>query len=178
MRQIFLDCDGVLADFDTLANDIFGCDSRLAESELGSKEFWRRLREHGSFYRDLPLLPDALKLYQGVAHLHPKILTGCPVGGWAEPQKVAWAAHHFPSVDIITCMSRNKRDHMNPGDILVDDYLKYRDLWIEAGGIFVHHTSAQNSLQQLSALGVDVAPSAENDDKERSSKEALAATNC
>jgi hypothetical protein len=42
---------------------------------------------------------------------------------------------------------------MHPGDILVDDYLKYRHLWEEAGGVFIHHTSASNTLRQLAALG-------------------------
>ena len=53
-------------------------------------------------------------------------------------------------------MSEDKRMHMKPGDVLVDDYLKYRDLWIEAGGIFVHHRSAAETLQDLAELGVAV----------------------
>jgi hypothetical protein len=43
---------------------------------------------------------------------------------------------------------------MHPGDILVDDYLKYRHLWEEAGGVFVHHTSARHTIRQLAELGL------------------------
>jgi FMN phosphatase YigB (HAD superfamily) len=156
VKQIFLDCDGVLADFDTAAIRIFGQHPQQAEDELGSVEFWRRLRESGRFFHELPLLTDGLELYRAVAHLHPVILTGCPRGGWAEPDKVAWAARHFPNVAMITCLSRDKRLHMNPGDVLVDDFLKYKQLWEDAGGIFIHHTSAEESLRQLAALGFDV----------------------
>jgi 5' nucleotidase, deoxy (Pyrimidine), cytosolic type C protein (NT5C) len=156
MVQIFLDCDGVLADFDSLSIEIFGQHPRDAEARLSSPEFWRILRNHGSFYRDLPPLPDARELYDGVAHLDPIILTGCPEGGWAEAQKVAWAAKHFPNVRIITCRSSEKRRHMARGDILVDDYPVYRHLWEEAGGIFVLHTSAADSLKQLASLGIPV----------------------
>jgi hypothetical protein len=154
MRQLFLDCDGVLADFDSLSIELLGKHPREAEADLGEDEFWRRIRAHGSFYRDLPPMPDAHELMQAVAHLNPIILTGCPRGGWAESQKVAWAAHYFPSVKMITCMSRDKRLHMKPDDVLVDDYLKYKNLWEQAGGVFVHHTSAKDSIAQLTALGL------------------------
>lgn len=157
MQQLFIDCDGVLADFDTAARELFGQESREAEEFLGTPEFWNRIIGRGSFYRNLPLLPDAMDLYQAVAHLNPIILTGCPEGGWSEPQKIAWAAHYFPGVKMITCLSKEKRLHMmNPGDVLVDDYLRYRELWENAGGIFIHHVSAKESIRQLAALGLEV----------------------
>jgi hypothetical protein len=43
---------------------------------------------------------------------------------------------------------------MRPGDILIDDFDKYRDLWIKAGGIFIHHTSAVASIHALRELGI------------------------
>lgn len=154
MNQIFLDCDGVLADFDRAATQIFDLGPQEAEDRLGTEEFWRRLRASGKFYRDLPLLPDALELYRAVEHLNPIILTGCPRGGWSEPQKVAWAEQHFPGVHVITCASRDKFLHMkHTGDVLVDDFTKYRALWEKAGGIFVHHLSARQSIQRLRELG-------------------------
>jgi len=100
--QLFLDCDGVLADFG----------------------------------------------------LHPIILTGCPIGGWAEPQKVEWAAEHFPVAEIITCMSRAKYLHVDQGDVLVDDYRKYQRQREEAGGIFIHHTSARSIIAALKRIGL------------------------
>jgi hypothetical protein len=157
MNHLFLDCDGVLADFDTAAEQIFNQNSRQAEDRLGTDEFWRRLRSYEDFYGSLPLLLDAMRLYEAVAHLNPIILTGCPQGGWSEPQKVQWAARHFPGVPIITCRSKEKWLHLkHPGDILVDDYLKYQHLWEEAGGIFVHHTSAEQTINRLAAVGMPI----------------------
>ncbi|HVC48505.1 MAG TPA: hypothetical protein VND90_14795 [Terracidiphilus sp.] len=157
MRQIFLDCDGVLADFDTTARQLFGQDSREAEAALGSDLFWNRISGCGDFYRNLPLIADARDLYKAVAHLNPIILTGCPEGGWSEPQKVAWAEHHFPSVKMITCRSKDKYLHITkPGDVLVDDYLRYRELWEAAGGIFVQHISAKEPFQRLVELRIPV----------------------
>lgn len=152
-RRLFLDCDGVLADFDSYAGMIFGMHPRAAEKEIGTPEFWSRLQNHdGGFYRNLPVMHDALELYQAVKHLDPVILTGLPLGDWAEPQKREWGAQHFPGVKMICCMSKDKRAHMKPGDVLVDDFLRYKDLWEEAGGVFIHHTSARASLEELREL--------------------------
>ena len=65
-----------------------------------------------------------------------------------------WAAEHFPSVQRIACASSDKRLHMKPGDVLVDDYLKYQHLWEEAGSIFIHHTSAKASIAKLIEIGM------------------------
>ena len=155
--QLFLDCDGVLADFDSLAEEILGRHPHEAEDLLTTPVFWQRLRGHGSFYRDLPLLPQGRILFAAVQHLHPIILTGCPEGNWAEAQKVAWAAEHFPGTKIITCPSKDKRLHMTaPGDILVDDYHKYKHLWEAAGGIFVLYRKADQALTELEALGLEI----------------------
>ena len=97
-------------------------------------------------------MPDAMRLFDAVRHLDPIILTGCPRGGWAERQKERWAARHFPGTRIITCMAVDKRRHAAHGDILVDDTLKHRHLWERAGGIFVHHLSAERTIAELDRL--------------------------
>jgi hypothetical protein len=51
-------------------------------------------------------------------------------------------------------MARDKRLHMKPGDVLVDDNPKFCELWEEAGGVFVHHTSAECTLAALTELGL------------------------
>lgn len=76
--QLFLDCDGVLADFEHAAQAVFGQTSHEAQAQLGARDFWHTLREQPNFYGNLPLLPDARTLFNAVAHLHPVILTGCP----------------------------------------------------------------------------------------------------
>lgn len=148
-RKLFLDCDGVLADFDSYAEKVFGLPPRKAEEELGAKRFWADLRSHEDFYYRLPLMPDAMELYEGLKHLNPTILTGLPLGDWAEPQKRRWAEKHFPGVPVICCMSKDKRNHMNPGDVLVDDWPRYKHLWEESGGVFVLHSSAKDSIGKV-----------------------------
>jgi FMN phosphatase YigB (HAD superfamily) len=152
-KQIYLDCDGVLADFDAGAQAIFGMPAHAFEKRRGPGEFWRRLARADDFFGSLPLMPDAMELYEAVREKNPIILTGMPHGKWAEPQKRRWAARHFPDVPVITTMAALKHEHRHPGDVLVDDRDKHRHLWEHEGGIFIHHKSARQSIKELKARG-------------------------
>jgi len=153
MADLFLDCDGVLADFDSGAKKVLGgLSPREFEARHSKREFWRRLAKTPGFYATLPLMPDGQMLYDAVKHLRPTILTGLPLGTWAAPQKLAWAEEHFPRTPVITCMARDKYRYMQPGDVLVDDRADHRAKWEEAGGIFIHHKNARASLNELTRI--------------------------
>ena len=149
-RQLYLDCDGVLADFDAGAEAILGMKPRAFEKRHNIGRMWAKLASAPDFYGTLPLMSGAMELFEAVKHLEPIILTGLPRGNWAADQKVRWAAEHFPGTRIITCMAVNKRNHCVPGDVLVDDTLKHRHLWEDAGGIFIHHRNVDETLEALS----------------------------
>ena len=159
-RQLYLDCDGVLADFDKGATAVLGLPPDDFEARHGAGRFWAKLASAPDFYFGLPLMDDAMELFEAVRHLDPVILTGMPRGNWAADQKVRWAARYFPGTRIITTMARDKRDHAREGDVLVDDQLRHRHLWEEMGGIFIHHRSAKRSLVALSAYFPLSAPAA------------------
>ena len=150
--HLFLDCDGVLADFDLGAKLVLGMAPKAFESRHGRGEFWKRLARAPDFYGDLEEMPDAQELFAAVKHLKPTILTGLPLGRWAAPQKERWAARHFPGVPIITTMAREKHLHMEKGDVLVDDRENHRHLWENADGIFVYHRTAQQSIAELAQI--------------------------
>jgi hypothetical protein len=150
-RHLYLDCDGVLADFDAGATAVLGMPPQAFQDRYGPQRFWRELAGAPDFYGTLPRMPDATELFEAVRHLEPIILTGLPRGSWAAEQKVRWAAQHFPGTRIITTMARDKRDHAREGDVLVDDTVKHRHLWEGAGGVFVHHTSAAATVEALAA---------------------------
>ena len=150
--RLFLDADGVLADFDRGARRLLGMRPKEFIAKHGRGTFWKRLARAPTFYGTLPEMPDARRLFDAVKHLKPTILTGLPLGTWAAPQKVEWAAEHFPGVPIITCMARDKHKHMHPGDVLVDDREKHREAYEAHGVVFVHHKNAEDSLEQLAKI--------------------------
>ena len=152
MPRLFLDADGVLADFDCGACQLLGMKPKAFIAKHGRGTFWKRLAKAPNFYRSLPQMADAQLLFDSVKHLKPTILTGLPMGSWAAPQKVKWAAEHFPGVPIITCMARDKHKHIHPGDVLVDDREKHREAYEAAGVVFVHHKNAADTLRQLAKI--------------------------
>ena len=150
--RLFLDADGVLADFDEGVRQLLGMRPKEFIAKHGRGAFWKRLARAKNFYGSLPQMPDAQLLFDAVKHLKPTILTALPLGEWAAPQKVKWAAEHFPGVPIITCMARDKYRHMKGADVLVDDRSDHRDKWEAAGGIFVHHKDARSSIAELAEI--------------------------
>jgi hypothetical protein len=102
----------------------------------------------------MPLVEDACELWDFCKAFRPTILTGLPRGSWAGPQKRRWVAKQLGGhVPVITCMARDKCVYASPGAVLVDDTVKYAELWRERGGVFVEHRSASESIAALRQLG-------------------------
>ena len=152
--QLFLDCDGVLADFNKRAIDIVGMPPREFEDKVGEKKFWDMIYGTSDFFLSLDPMTDAYDLVNAVRHLNPIILTGKPRGDWAIKQKLGWRDKYFPDLEMIVCPSRDKIKFAKPGDVIVDDWAKHKQTWINGGGIWVMHTSAADSIRQLKELGV------------------------
>ncbi|MEO8067600.1 MAG: hypothetical protein ABI599_07910 [Flavobacteriales bacterium] len=154
MAQLFLDLDGVLADFEGGAEVLLELPAKEFQERYGQGAFWKKLATAPDFYGSLQPLPDAHELMEAVRHLDPIILTGLPIGKWAEPQKRAWVERHFPGLQVITTLARNKYTYCETGDVLVDDQLRYAEPWETAGGIFILHTSAKASVKELGKHGL------------------------
>lgn len=141
--QLFLDLDGCLADFDGFIEKEFGIENNR---ENERPDFWDIVRKYpGRLYYDMKPLPDAKELYEGLRRFEPIILTGCP---WSIPNaaqdKRDWVREHVdPTVKVETCKSRSKRLYGRSGDLLVDDWNKYQDLWESMGGVFILHKPGQ-----------------------------------
>ena len=61
---------------------------------------------------------------------------------------------HIGTVPVWCCRSSEKYKAAEPGDILIDDWDKYKHLWTGAGGLWITHRSADETIQELAALGV------------------------
>lgn len=155
MYKLFLDLDGVLADFDAGVQAITG----HSPEELRPQQMWPRLARADGFYEHLSWMEDGPFLWARCRTLEPTVLTGLPRGTWAEPQKRAWCARELGTeVPVITCMSRDKARHGRAASedgvipILVDDRDRIRESWEAMGGVFVHHLSAARSLEELASI--------------------------
>jgi hypothetical protein len=147
---LFLDLDGVLADFDAGVRATTG----RPPGDLTSRAMWKALAAHPDFYGTLDMMADARDLWAFCAPFRPTILTGLPMGRWAEPQKRAWVARVLGAdVPVVACLSREKHRWSGPGHVLVDDRVSLREAWVAAGGTFVPHTDAAASIEALRRRG-------------------------
>lgn len=150
MTEIFVDLDGVLADFDTGVRILTGRTPEAYQRQHGPASFWTLLARTPQFYTTLPPHPDGPSIWVAIRQFKPTILSGVPHGTWAAPQKRAWVDKYLgPHVPLITCMSHEKADYAHPGDILIDDRAKTGPAWEAAGGRFIHHVTRASTLTQI-----------------------------
>lgn len=148
--QLFVDMDGVLADFDRHHETVFG---ERASKEADNVD-WSRVNEYPGFHLNIPPMADMLELWHFISPYKPIVLTGVPVSvDKAVNNKRKWVAKHLGKhVEVRCCLSKEKCLHAQHGDVLVDDWTKYQHLWVQAGGIWVTHTSAKSTIEKLKPL--------------------------
>lgn len=140
-RRLYLDLDGVLADFDAYFPQLFGVDHRALADEL----MWSKINSHPSYFRSMPMCVGAKAFFEQVKHLDPSILTACPKSDYANvaKQKRGWVREHLSTwITILPVQGGSAKPlFMNqPGDVLVDDFERNCTAWTAAGGIAIHHT--------------------------------------
>lgn len=159
MSSIYLDMDGVVADFDGYAHQLLG----LGPSEGKYPEtVWEKLIENPRLYRDLKLTYYATQLHDFCTKLAEKLdyrvafLTAIPKKNdvqYAMHDKVEWAQKYFPNTPVFFGpYSRDKQNHCRPGDILIDDRTDNIRDWKAVGGIGILHREFDRTVSELDSL--------------------------
>lgn len=162
MYKLFVDLDGVLADFERGVKKFTGKYPREFES-LG--KMWKAVSAIDDFYNRLDWMPDGKFLWESVEPFHPTILTGIPYGNipWAE-QKRKWVDRHlgkhvkmtikYPrETKLDSSIKAHSTEYSHEGKesvwILIDDDTKHKQPWIDGVGIFIHHVEAVDTIAEL-----------------------------
>jgi 5'(3')-deoxyribonucleotidase len=151
-RRLYLDLDGVMADFDGAFPAVFGLDHR----DMADDDMWLKINGHPSFFRDLPPMEGAVEFFRKIEHLNPIILTACHKSSYATvaSQKVEWVRQHLsPSVTVLPVQGGTSKPlfmHAR-GDILIDDYRRNTEAWDAAGGKAILHRDFSSTTMQLRA---------------------------
>lgn len=116
--NLFVDMDGVLADFAQHHQAVFGWGPD-EEDEVD----WAVVREVKDFHLNIPPMADLELLWDRIERYHPIVLTGVPEEiAEAPPGKRAWVSKHLgPEVEVRCCQASEKWMHAQRGDILIDD---------------------------------------------------------
>jgi len=172
-NNLYLDLDGVLADFDKAATTILGMWPKEFEEKYGSEVFWAAINSDPYFFLNLEFMPDGLELYNAVKYLEPTILTGIPRNMNAgENQKIVWVKEKFGQQQKVICCQASKKSQYcyHSGDILIDDRPRYKSKWENKKGIFILHQSTQKTILTLKMLSVIKNPEEPKKVRKRRSK--------
>lgn len=156
MRRIYLDLDGVLADFYGHARAILGAEYPTDDTAAA----WRRLSAVPHLYRSLPPLQGAVALYRALAASGRRlaVLTALPhpTGHLmtAPRDKRAWVARHLSAtLQVITVShGEEKAVFAAPEALLIDDSARNLSAWEAAGGMGFLHRSCSETSSALAQL--------------------------
>ena len=168
MTTLYLDMDGVLADFNAQARITLGATAQderdaAARGRWPAAE-WAKLRDIPNFYLILPKTSFADELvtlarrFRDELGWQLRVLTAIPKGNdmpEAFQDKMDWMRERYPDIRVhFGPYSHDKQHHAEPGDVLVDDRASNCSEWISKGGIAirVHDSDPRAALGELSGL--------------------------
>ena len=158
MKTVYLDMDGVVADWNLAAQQILG--HHLDSNGRWPDADWQQMVKHQRFYRDLPLMPQARWFVSEVHYLAEcrgydvRFLTAVPHNNdfpWAFSDKMAWVQEQFPTIPVwFGPYSDDKQMRSEPGEILIDDRAVNCEQWRARGGWAIQYVGdAELALAQL-----------------------------
>ena len=176
MTKVYLDMDGVLADFDRGLREGYGIENchinYQTPNDQKTPEQWdlvykiRKCMSTPGFFSSLPMMEGALGLWNVVST--PYVLTAVPGQGADEmvaKEKREWIIKHFgelPQDRVITCLRPEKAAYAESFDptwykgvskpvsnILVDDIEANVEQWKEAGGIGILFVTMEQAIRDL-----------------------------
>jgi len=161
--KVYLDMDGVIADFDQRFKDISGMNPREFEDKYGTKEFWKLIDEENKikFWVGIPEMPGAKALVDYVKKYNFELLTSPSAKKQSYLGKLLWVRNHKdlfggkPRVNFKRAKEKHEvKSDLQATDILIDDREDTISRWNEAGGTGIHYKSASQVINDLKKLGL------------------------
>jgi len=162
--KVYLDMDGVLADFDQRFRDISGMEPREFENKYGTKEFWNLIDEENKikFWVGIPVMSGAADLVDAVKDYNYELLTSPSAKKQSYLGKILWVRNHigdvFPSKPRINFKKAKEKHLVKPQlaktDILIDDREDTIGRWNAAGGTGIVYKNISQVLNDLGKLGL------------------------
>ena len=161
IEKVYLDMDGVLADFDRGVNEM--CHMKAASQNekpdpAYDDRMWEAIRKIDHFYGKLEIMPGAKEMFDQIYTRYgdrTEILTGIPKPhrgiDTAGEDKKEWMKRCLSGrVKVNIVFRREKKLYCKgPGCILIDDREKTILEWREMGGTGILHVSPEKTLEEL-----------------------------
>ena len=154
ITKIYLDMDGVIADFNKRYKEQYKMEPREAETNKEFDKFFDKFIADGEF-ATLDLMPDAMHLINYLRSLNvPTDILSSTASEKRDaairPQKLEWLKkHNIEFHPILVPGKRHKKDYSNANSVLIDDTQVNIDQWRREGGIGILHTDALTTINIL-----------------------------
>lgn len=150
--MIFVDMDGVLTDFIGDVREFYPDMDDWAPDDV----LWPAVISIPYFWEDMSWMPGGKELWEYVKKVGDPYVCSAPtrLDVRSPSGKLIWIHKNlgFDTHYVFTRSSR-KRLLAAPGRVLIDDLKDNVEGWIKAGGIGIHHKNADDTINQLVAIG-------------------------
>ena len=160
-EKIYLDMDGVLADFDRGVRELCGMDPQPQTGKTDPHQddlMWKAIREVGHFYDKLELMPGAKEMFDRIYEQFGdwvEVLTGVPKANrgieTAGEDKIEWMKKHLSDkVRMNIVLRKEKKNYCTgPESVLIDDREDTILEWRNLGGTGILHIDPAETLRIL-----------------------------
>lgn len=154
ISMIYVDMDGVLADFEKGYKQKFSISPEQTRDNKSFKVYFDKFIADEEFLK-LDLMPDAQLLLGYLASLYaPKEILSSTASEKTHdailPQKEAWLKKHGINYKAnFVPGKKHKYKFATPTSIIIDDTKSVIDDWNKAGGIGILHTDAISTIAML-----------------------------
>ena len=164
--MIYLDMDGVLADFERGVQELCHMEALSQNGKRDLKQddlMWDAIRETDHFYDRLELVPGAKELFNRIYGKYGdqcEILTGIPREErgivTAEQDKRNWTKRMLSDTVKVNAVCRKHKQNYckGPESVLIDDREKTIREWRELGGTGILYVNAEETIKKLEELGL------------------------
>ena len=171
LPEVYLDMDGVLADWLKGANNVlekFGYpdwrdDSwQQLDNEQRDEIRWSILKKQENFWGSLPYMKDGKKLWKFLKDYKPHILSSVEerMKDTAIPEKKLWleenlGLNNLSNIHLVEHFTKQiyaLNEHGQP-NILIDDYDLNCEMFENAGGIAIKFENAEQVIKELKKYG-------------------------
>jgi hypothetical protein len=151
---IYLDIDGVIADFDKRFTELAGMGPREYEDSFGSEKFWDfiDIKHKIKFFSKMDWMPEGKKLYNFIKQFDHKLLSAPSKNDASKVGKRIWAKENTPETQLILSPAYNKKNYADKSNILIDDRESNIQQWKDAGGIGILFKSTDQVIDELKKI--------------------------
>lgn len=163
IEKIYIDMDGVLADFDRGFRELCGMEpvNQSDPDPTLADVVWDNVRKVPHYYDKLEVGPGAGEMFRILYETYGdkcEILSAIPKPHrnieHAKEDKINWVKRELSDTVKINIVYRAEKKQFctSKGCILIDDFRKNIREWEEAGGTGILYTSAADALEAISKL--------------------------